>query len=317
MKRIVCLLLICCVLSCSLTGCLGLERLRAPSTDTELTVGDSDRVEESTPAETFDEETTEATEEEKMESATTLPKDKTYRILFVGNSYTYYNDSVPTEFLRMATSLGYDVQVDSVTKGAYTLEQFANVNDPKGREVDEALRTTQYDFVFLQEQSHTPVTNPEKFYGGARALVEKVRACGAEPIFYATWGRRDGNGDIEKFGLVDNKTMTWNLAAAYTKMGRELNVPVAYAGLAFRYLYVNSSIDLYHSDGSHPSPVGTFVAAFTLFSTLFRVRPEQVHCEKSFRLEEWELIKRAVHRAAFEDPQIPEVYSEAYGLKEN
>ena len=101
-------------------------------------------------------------------------KDKTYDILFIGNSYTFYNSTVPTEFKNIAASAGYTVNVDSITKGGYTLLKFADSQDNMGAQVHEKLSTKKYDFVFIQEQSHTPVTNRENFYAGARALVQNT-----------------------------------------------------------------------------------------------------------------------------------------------
>ena len=244
-----------------------------------------------------------------------LSKDKEYSILFIGNSYTYYNDTVPKMFKKIAESVGYKVNVDSVTKGGYSLEQFADPSDEKGKEVDERLTSNKYDYVFLQEQSHTPVSNPEKFYSGVRKLVLKIKDSGAEPVFYCTWGRRADNKDIQKFNLIDNETMTWNLAAAYRKMGEELKAPVANVGLVFRDLYTSSGIGLYHEDGSHPSEVGTYVAALTLFSTLFGVSTADVTYDFYLHAPTWTTIKDSVEGIVFNTPEIPDKYLEAYGLK--
>lgn len=255
---------------------------------------------------------TQDTESQEAPDTEEPMKDKTYDILFIGNSYTYYNSTVPTEFKNIAASAGYTVNVDSVTKGGYTLLKFADSQDNMGAQVHEKLSTKKYDFVFIQEQSHTPVTNRENFYAGARALVQKIRDAGAVPVFYSTWGRQEGNKDIEKFDLVNNETMTWNLAASYTKMGKELDVSVAYVGLAFRALYTGTNINLYHSDGSHPSPTGTFVAALTLFSTLFQVSTNDVTYDFGLQSSEWDMIKEAVETTVFNTPKIPDKYLDAY-----
>ena len=115
---------------------------------------------------------TQDTESQEAPDTEEPMKDKTYDILFIGNSYTYYNSTVPTEFKNIAASAGYTVNVDSVTKGGYTLLKFADSQDNMGAQVHEKLSTKKYDFVFIQEQSHTPVTNRENFYAGARALVQ-------------------------------------------------------------------------------------------------------------------------------------------------
>ena len=56
-----------------------------------------------------------------------MKKNKTYEILFIGNSYTFFNATVPTEQAKIAQTAGYSVNVESVTKGAWSLEQFADV----------------------------------------------------------------------------------------------------------------------------------------------------------------------------------------------
>ncbi|MBE6634470.1 MAG: hypothetical protein E7620_09050, partial [Ruminococcaceae bacterium] len=73
-----------------------------------------------------------------------LKKDKTYEILFIGNSYTFFNSGVPAELKALATCAGYSVNVDSVTKGGYALEQFADVNGPMGQQVREKLLEKRY-----------------------------------------------------------------------------------------------------------------------------------------------------------------------------
>ena len=200
---------------------------------------------------------------------------KNYRILFIGNSYTFYN-KMPTEiFKKIAESEGYDLTVDSITKGGWTLEKHADPEGETGKRVAEALSPEnigKYDYVILQEQSIRPAREDarEQFYSAVRTLVTKIRAIGAEPILYSTWGRRRDNEKLAEFSMT-NETMTYKLAAAYAKMGDELGIKVAHAGLAFYELYSirECDINLYHHDGSHPSYAGSFLAALTVYSTVF------------------------------------------------
>ena len=312
-KRIMCFILVFCTVMCVTSGCTDTSDTEdTQHTDTNNT--ETERVTDTEKSQTTDTESQDENDTEDQ-MKTPLSKDKTYEILFIGNSYTFYNSTVPAEFKKIAASAGYTVNVDSVTKGAHTLLKFSDEQDEMGKQVHEKLSTKKYDFVFIQEQSHTPVSNPENFYKGARALVQKVRDSGAVPVFYCTWGRQAGNADIAKFNLVDNETMTWNLAAAYRKMGKELNVTVAYAGLAFYELYTNTDINLYHTDGSHPSPTGTFVAALTLFSTLFQTSTNDITYNFGLRTSEWIMIKGIVETTVFDTPKIPDKYLKAYDLK--
>lgn len=47
------------------------------------------------------------------------------KVLFVGNSHTYYND-MPRIFASLARDNGHDVQVESVTKGGWILPDRAD-----------------------------------------------------------------------------------------------------------------------------------------------------------------------------------------------
>lgn len=236
-----------------------------------------------------------------------LPKDKTYRVLFIGNSYTFYNEMPTVYFGSIAKNCGYDVQVESVTKGAYTLEKFADPSDGYGAIVSSALSgNTKYDYVIIQEQSVRPAINPEAFYAGARALCEKIRAIGAQPVLYATWGRKEGSDTLEKYSMTAEE-MTWKLAAAYDAIGKELDIPVAHVGLAFRELRTKAALELYNSDKSHPSSAGSYLAAMSLFYKIFAVDPSAITVQGPVGEDE-ETLRQVVRDVIGNPAQIPEEY---------
>ncbi len=245
-----------------------------------------------------------------------LNKNKTYRILFIGNSYTFFNDMGPTLFHGVAKSAGYTVLADTVTKGAWTLAKFANAEDEMGAKVREALARERYDFIVMQEQSHTPVTNNAGFSEGAGKLVQMIRANGATPVFYETWGRKNGNGDIEKFHLEGHEPMTWRLAAAYHRAGRDYSVAVADVGPAFHDVYTNTEINPYYPDGSHPSIAGSYLAALVIFARIFGLTTTEhvTYLPESVSEETAAVLKTAADKAVFQTPEIPESYRREYGL---
>ena len=61
-------------------------------------------------------------------------------ILFIGNSYTYYND-MPKMLESLARAAGFYAEVASVTKGGYTLARLASDDNENGRRVTAALTT--------------------------------------------------------------------------------------------------------------------------------------------------------------------------------
>lgn len=256
--------------------------------------------------------TTAGQEGTHTEQEATMP-DKTYSILFIGNSYTYYNDMPTAIFWSFAQAGGYKVEVASITKGSYRLASFADPSDEYGARVEQALTgEKKYDFVILQEQSSRPANdNVDLFYSAVRDLSERIREHGAEPILYSTWGRETGHSTLENNGWT-NETMTWKLAAAYQAIGDELDIPVAHVGLAFYDIYTGESgIDIYHSDKTHPSYEGSYLAAATLYAKIFDADPTAVTFDGELPAEQAAALREAARKAVFETPSIPDAYKTA------
>ena len=60
--------------------------------------------------------------------------------------------------------------------------------------------TNHWDVVVLQEQSQIPALGAQQVaqisVPAATTLVAAIRAAGATPLLYQTWGRRDGDGRV-------------------------------------------------------------------------------------------------------------------------
>lgn len=261
------------------------------------------------------EEQTDPKNTEEVMEVEALPKNRQYNILFVGNSYTYTNDMPTAYFEKMAESCGYNVTVTAVTKGGYRLSKMADPSDPYGERVNAYLSGAgAFDYVILQEQSVLPTTNPEAFYASVENLAERIRNIGAQPMLYATWGRKDGSDTLTTHGMT-NESMTWKLAAAYEHIGNALDIPVIHVGLAFRDVYSNSVVELYNPDLSHPAAQGSYLAAMSLFSGIFKVLPKDVSFDGSFSAQETAIMRKAAEAAVFRTPEIPLAYQNAAAEK--
>lgn len=196
-------------------------------------------------------------------------------ILFIGNSYTYYND-LPSIFADIAKAESMDVNTTAITKGGWTLEKYCDANDEFGAKVALELdyeNKGKFDYVVIQEQSLRPITEPELFFAAVRDLALRAKAIGAKPLLYSTWGRKTGSPQLLDLNLT-NAQMTQKLAESYGKIGAELDIPVAYVGRAFFEVYSNNpEIELYDPDLTHPSENGSTLAALTLFGKIFGVEP--------------------------------------------
>ncbi|MGD8276978.1 MAG: hypothetical protein PVH00_03080 [Gemmatimonadota bacterium] len=198
-------------------------------------------------------------------AASQAPRD-TIDVLYVGNSYVYVNN-LPG--LVEGISAGLDgplVRGAGHTHGGGTLR--GHIDDghlpaifargPAGREG--------WDWIVLQEQStlgtrYDPDTgelgSPDAFHGAARELVGRIRAAGAKPALYMTWAKQPFPAQSETLSLT------------YHSIGAELGVPVVGVGEAWaEVLRARPDFNLYLSDGSHPNPAGSYLAACVIYATL-------------------------------------------------
>lgn len=194
------------------------------------------------------------------------------RILWIGNSYTYYND-LPAAFAALAAENGRAVTPFSVTKGGYKLYRYLDPADECAPRLDEALSSDRYDAVFLQEQSLLPVLDYEAFLDGVTRLSARLKDKADRVVLYETWGRKEGSLALEEHGLTRD-SMTAGLSDAYARAAKSVGAEVAPVGQAFlsfgrRY----PEIELYNADRTHPSKNGTALAAVVQYRTLFSEFP--------------------------------------------
>ncbi len=186
------------------------------------------------------------------------------RVLFIGNSYTYYN-SMPQLFKAMAENRFPDIRVETkfIGGGGATLKKHWQI----GQALEE-IKTGRWDYVVLQEQSMLGSKNPaapknwRQFHKYARMFDREIKKSGAETVFFMTWSRKDARQQQQY------------LTAAYMNIAKELNSKIAPVGLVWDRVRENEHIELYAAGGSHPSVKGSFLAAMTLFATIFDVQPQ-------------------------------------------
>lgn len=212
------------------------------------------------------------------------------KVLFVGNSYTYFND-LPVLFASLCRANGRKVEAFSVTRGGRRLIQNLEGDEAAG-ELEALLKETPVDVCFLQEQSTLPIVDYPMFEAGVLGLAEKYRERVGKFVLYMTWGRKEGAEFLTEQGLT-NVTMTKALAEAYEKAAKAAGAELSPVGRRFLYAAeANPELELYDPDKSHPSPMGSLLAAMVHYVTLFGELPADIPVE----LQPWE---REVLRQSF------------------
>lgn len=204
------------------------------------------------------------------------PVKKNPSILFIGNSFTYYH-KLPSVFLELSVSGGFEPAVYDLTAGSYRLEMFADEDDEVGSQVYDALENYEWDYVVLQEQSRIPAMVPEELmYPAARTLDTMIRRANGETVFFMTWAYKEGDS-FEVLGKEHTSTreeMQTKLAQGYIKIADELDSMLVPAGIAFvRCASQHPDIELWDEDLNHSSPAGTYLAACVFYASLFGQSP--------------------------------------------
>lgn len=187
------------------------------------------------------------------------------RVLFVGNSYTRFND-LPRLVSRIAASDpgGPRLRTERQTEPGWSLRQHW-----ERRRASRRIRHGHFDAVVLQERSLNPLEAREETLEYGRRLSGVARSSGARVILFETWARVAGDPSYDELGVRDPAQMLERVEAVYEELGRILRAPVAPVGRA--WLRARAAIPdtrLYRDDGTHPLMAGSYLGACVIYGTL-------------------------------------------------
>lgn len=213
-------------------------------------------------------------------AAVTQAQGKPMRVLFIGNSYTMFND-MPNTVAEMGRSLGYDIRPEVRGIGGASLSQHR-----RSAKTLRALMDGRWDAVILQDHSLRPSKHPVEVRAKALpdvrflAQVARKHSPAARIIYYATWGRRDGdqvNCPVRSI-VCSYDGHTEALRRGYAMYQAATGGRIASVGTVWQRVVHDRSgarpFDanrLWVNDGSHPSRYGSYLAAATLLRTLIGV----------------------------------------------
>ena len=229
---------------------------------------------------------------------------QTKKVLFLGNSYTYYND-LPQLLYDMVISTGDDLIFDSRTQGGATLFNHANSADAMTK-----INSNNWDYVVIQGQSQEPALSDNyvefSVFPYAAILSDSIRAndpC-SRPVFFMTWGRKNGDGQ---------NCANWPPVCTYEGMDSLLNLRyrmmgdfnagyVSPVGAVWHYLRDNNpEIELYNPDLSHPLREGSYAAACTFYAILYQKDPNLITFDYSLTAEAAAAVRAAAKTVVFDN----------------
>ena len=198
-------------------------------------------------------------------------------ILFIGNSFFYYNNGVHKPVLGMVKaneSLGKGHRFRNITINSSSLEwhdvesyvtnerigSFSITSSNKYKRYD----PEKYELAVMMDCSQCPIHEDRKdlfnFYVDKHSKT--LRDNGVEPSLLMTWAYKDLPEMID------------GLFSAYVSAGNRNQAMVFPAGLAFKLAEDEiPDIDLYTPDKRHPSKAGTYLMAAVIYSSIYNASP--------------------------------------------
>lgn len=179
------------------------------------------------------------------------------KILFIGNSHTYFNDMAGmfAQLCAAHPDIG-PVHIAQLTHGGVSL--CWHRDEPEARF---NIQYGGYDYVVLQQAAH-PFDGETALLQGAQALGKWIRESGATPVLYMTWAQKAYPQNQEE------------MSAAYEKAARLLPAKLAPVGRAWQQVRKDApQLELYYTDGAHASAAGSYLAACTILTAIFGVSP--------------------------------------------
>lgn len=218
-------------------------------------------------------------------------------VLFIGNSYTYYNN-MPQLVANFAASMGDTLVFDSYAIGGASFADHVTLTDCLMK-----IQSAKWDVIVLQEQSLKPAVTTGTFFndtyhwaGILDTMIRNHDPC-TEKMFYMTWGRKNGDSMLaiiqgipadNTYQGMDSLIKARYFALADTAIPPTMGIPLmpggwfspirlsqlSPVGAVWHHIRDNHpNIELYDADQSHPSPAGSYVAACTFYASLFRKDP--------------------------------------------
>jgi hypothetical protein len=251
-------------------------------------------------------------------------------VLLLGNSYTQ-GGSLDRRLVELASATaGVDLLGGSrrLAAGGLRLpDHEARAAGADAAWVEAFELPGAWSLVVLQDQSQIPglpTTDPywQDSAEAARALDRRAEAVGAETLFFVTWGRRDGDTSLPEL-YPDFSTMNDRLEAGYLAYAAGLDAGertarFAAVGRAFAHIHdgVADPADpgslfhrLYASDGSHPSELGSELAAGVILAAVTGWDPVWSELPAGAQDGDLAWLQGAVRAAVRPDDELPDAWT--------
>jgi endoglucanase len=225
------------------------------------------------------------------------------KVLFIGNSFTYYNNSLHyhVEQLRRNTMshkdfADYNFRAATIA-GGYWFEQLTNV--------DSLTNKKGWNVVVMQGHSREAIDDSKRlsFKAALSESLTLLRERGIKPMLFMTWAYKH------------RPEMIKALEPRYIELAHELDVTLVPVGSAFaRALELRPDLDLHAKDGIHPSRAGTYLAASVFYAMLYQESPVGLKYNMGLDVKDATFLQEIAHRTVAEVAELQSDFAQSNRL---
>jgi hypothetical protein len=172
-------------------------------------------------------------------------------VLFIGNSLTSAN-SLALMVRSIAAAGGFEISGGQVVFGNHSLLDHLARGDAAA-----AIEDVNWDYVVLQQGPSGQLDSRAELIFSAQEFDELIGEAGATPALYMVWP------DASRMTAFDS------VSTSYTAAADAIGGLLFPAGDAWvRAWEKDATLPLYGSDNFHPSSLGSYLAALTIYAVL-------------------------------------------------
>lgn len=236
-------------------------------------------------------------------SFSTVFAQTTKKVFFVGNSYMGVNN-LPNLIQNVANSTQDILTYQAHTPGGSTLQQHAN-----NQTVINTINQGDWDYVVLQQQSQMPAfpinhveNNTYNYAAQLSDAIKSANTCGTV-MFFMTWGYK--NGDATNCASIPYictyEGMDDMIYERYMQMTIDNDAVVSPVGRVWRAIRTAyPDYELFQSDNSHPSLMGSMAAAYAFYTVIFKKDPNLITYDGDLNPTQAQNIKQIVKTVVYD-----------------
>jgi hypothetical protein len=183
----------------------------------------------------------------------TTPDARSLKVLFIGNSLTYYNDLAGL-VQAFSAKEEHPLYIDAVTFPLASLDWHWNHTAAR-----EKIREGNWDLVILQQYSTAAADDPQGTVEQYARFGAEVARIGAKPIIFQNWTRSNREGDYDRM-LSTYKQVQGSIGGTFAPIGEAWRIA----------RHEHPEIKLFQPlDDRHPTVAGTYLTACVLYKVLY------------------------------------------------